>query len=106
MNLESQAVVLEKSNVVKKALAELISTKYKMAEKSSQKEKDDVLDKMGEAIANKGRLPPPEPRRSDFQDEPLLNAPKSEIIRRVSLTSPAPASRPPPALTRPAGKRV
>ena len=53
MNKESQSVVHDKSQVVKKALSELIATKWKMVKKTNGKER--CLDLMAECIANKGR---------------------------------------------------
>jgi len=76
VNLEHDHVVQEKSRVVLKALAELISTKYKVAVKSTEKE--EVLDKMCDVIANKGR---------QVSNRSIPRPPKSEIIRRVRLIS-------------------
>lgn len=53
VNRESQSVVNDKSQVVKKALSELIATKWKMVKKTRGKEM--CLDLMAECIANKGR---------------------------------------------------
>lgn len=83
VNLESENVVKDKSRVVLKALAELISTKYKVAVKTN--EKDEILYKMSEVIANKGRS---SSQRSIYKEVtvthgPTLTTQKSEIIRRV-----------------------
>lgn len=80
VNLESNEVVEEKSRVVLKALSELISTKYKIAMKNNEKE--EMLDKICNVIANKGRFP----SQRQLPAEPL-NPPKSEIIRRVKVIS-------------------
>lgn len=79
MNLEPESVVQKKSTVVLKALSELISTKYKVAIKKKQNE--EVLDKVANVIAIKGKKNPP----VYVQQETPLNPPKSEIIRRVKL---------------------
>jgi hypothetical protein len=50
---EPQHVVHDKSQVVKKALAELIATKWRLVKKQTGKEQ--ALDLMAESIANKGR---------------------------------------------------
>lgn len=57
MDMEPEIVVKDKSQVVKKALSELISTKYRSAVRFH--EKDLVLDAMCEAVANKGRYVQP-----------------------------------------------
>ena len=53
VNREPQHVVNDKSQVVKKALAELIATKWRQVRKTTGKE--EALDLMAESIANKGR---------------------------------------------------
>ena len=56
-DMEPEIVVKDKSQVAKKALSELISTKYRTAVRFH--EKDLVLDAMCEAVANKGRYSQP-----------------------------------------------
>jgi len=53
VNRERQNVVHDKAQVVKKALSELIATKWKLVKKPTGKER--ALDLMAECIANKGR---------------------------------------------------
>lgn len=57
MDMEPDLVVKDKAQVVKKALSELISTKYRSAVRFH--EKDMVLDAMCLAVANKGRYVQP-----------------------------------------------
>ena len=57
MDMEPELVVKDKAQVVKKALSELISTKYRSAVRFY--EKDMVLDAMCLAVANKGRIVQP-----------------------------------------------
>jgi hypothetical protein len=80
VNLESNNVVQEKGRVVMKALSELISTKYKVAIKTNEKE--EVLYKMSEVIANKGINTQPVQQQVVVVNT-LAPTTKSETIRRV-----------------------
>ena len=80
VNLEPNNVVQEKGRVVMKALSELISTKYKVAIKTNEKE--EVLYKMSEVIANKGMNTQPVQKQVVVVNT-LAPTTKSETIRRV-----------------------
>lgn len=80
-NAEPELVVRDKSLVAKKALSELIATKWRATVQVTGR--DQVLDMMAEAIAKKGRMTPAPVRIIRRSQPTVVQRPKVSVKRSV-----------------------